>query len=477
MRRQAIRGFMDTKAKVIEEGRRQGFFALLRMTNKQLIMTCCIVTLSEAKGLIPPGKYRSHRNGLLYTVILAALFLICGLMPSSVLSQDHSAHQMQSMQAEKKTGEVKSKETPPVMEEEKAQEVPQVEIAPEQQKLIGVKTVKVSFSPFKKVIRTVGRVEADERRLATVNSKIEGWIEKLYVNYSGAYVKEGEPLAEIYSPELLATQLEFINALKWSRRKFGATYTGHEGHEQSASNGEPVSDLQKMLNEDAAEALEAARQRLRLWDVSEAQLAQIEENGKPIRTVTLYSPVSGFITEKMALLGMKVMPGEKLFDVADLSNLWVIADIYEYELPFIRLGQSAKITMSYIPGKEISSKIDYIYPSISGETRTAKVRFSLSNPNGQLKPQMYTNVEIAIDMGKRLIVPESALIDTGEKQVVYVDLGTGAFEPREVKLGLRADGYAEVVKGLKEGEIVSTAANFLIDSEAQLRGVTPLSSK
>jgi len=382
------------------------------------------------------------------------------------------------MQQEKQTGEVKSKEAPPAIQEEQAaQEVPQVDIAPEQQKLIGVKTAKVSVSPFKKVIRTVGRVETDERRQATVNAKIEGWIERLYVDYTGAYVKKGEPLADIYSPELLATQLEFINSLKWAGKKFNADEATHEGHEHSASDTEPVSDLQKMLNDDAAEAIEAARQRLLLWDVSEAQLAQIEETGKPIRTITLYSPVSGFITEKMALLGMKVMPGEKLFDVADLSNLWVVADIYEYELPFIKVGQNAKITLSYIDGKEMSSRIDYIYPSISGETRTAKVRFSLPNPNGQLKPQMYTNVEIAVDMGKRLIVPESALIDTGEKQVVYVDLGTGAFEPREVKLGLRANGYAEVLKGLKEGETVSTAANFLIDSEAQLRGVTPLSDK
>jgi Cu(I)/Ag(I) efflux system membrane fusion protein len=384
---------------------------------------------------------------------------------------------MQSMQEEKKSMEVKSKETPPAAQEEQVQEVPQVEISPEQQKLIGVKTVRVSLSPFKKVIRTVGRVETDERRQATVNAKIEGWIERLYVNYTGAYVEKGEPLAEIYSPELLATQLEFIDALKWAGKKFNAAQAGHESRELGASNAEPVSDLQKMLNEDAAEALDAARQRLRLWDVSEAQLAEIEETGKPVRTVTLYSPVAGFVTEKMAVLGMKVMPGEKLFDVADLSSLWIIADVYEYDLPLIKTGQEAKISLDYITEKEISSRIDYIYPSISGETRTAKVRFSLSNLNNRLKPQMYTNVEISIDLGNKMTIPESAVIDTGERQVVYVDLGNGAFEPREVKLGLRTGGNAEVLKGLKEGEIVSTAANFLIDSEAQLRGVTPLSDK
>ncbi len=164
-------------------------------------------------------------------------------------------------------------------------------------------------------------------------------------------------------------------------------------------------------------------------------------------------------------------------DIADLSNLWVIADIYEYELPFVRVGQSARITLSYFPGKELSSKIDYIYPNISADTRTAKVRLTLSNQSGRLKPQMFTNVEIRITLGKRIVIPESAVIDTGMRQVVYVDRGEGAFEPREVRLGLRADGNVEVLKGLKVGEKVASSANFLVDSEAQLKGVKPLEGR
>ena len=160
--------------------------------------------------------------------------------------------------------------------------------------------------------------------------------------------------------------------------------------------------------------LDAARQRLRLWDISEKQIKKIEETGKPVRTLTLYSPVSGYITQKMAVLGMKVMPGEKLFDMADLSSLWIVADIYEYELPFVKVGQPVKITLSYFPGREWSSRIDYIYPVFSAETRTAKVRLTLPNPGGQLKPQMFTNVEIRIGLGKKLIIPESAVIDTGK---------------------------------------------------------------
>jgi membrane fusion protein, copper/silver efflux system len=406
------------------------------------------------------------------------LFALCITITILISSNAFSQDSMQNMPGMSMPETAKPKAVQQaVKQEEQAREVPRVEIDPEQQKLIGVKTVKVSFNPFRKVIRTVGRVEADERRLATVNAKIEGWIEKLYVNYTGAYVKEGEPLAEIYSPELLATQLEFVNALKWAGKKFSAAQTDNAGREQEASKAEPLSDLQKMLNKDSSQALEAARQRLHLWDMSDAQVAQVEESGKPIRTITLYSPVSGYVTEKMAILGMKVMPGEKLFDVADLSGLWIIADIYEYELPFIKVGQKAKINLSYVAGSELSSRIEYIYPAISGDTRTAKVRFSLSNPGNQLKPQMYANIEISIDLGNKMTIPESAVIDTGERQVVYVDLGDGAFEPREVKLGLRGNGYVEILKGLKEGEIVSTAANFLIDSEAQLKGVTPLSDK
>jgi Cu(I)/Ag(I) efflux system membrane fusion protein len=184
--------------------------------------------------------------------------------------------------------------------------------------------------------------------------------------------------------------------------------------------------------------------------------------------------VSGFITQKMAVQGMKVMPGEKLFDVADLSTLWVIADIYEYELSLIRVGQPARITLAYLPGKAFTSQIEYIYPTISPDTRTAKVRLTLPNTDGKLKPQMFTNVEIRINLGRRLTIPESAVIDTGKGQVVYVDRGGGAFEPREVQLGLRADGDAEVLRGLKAGETVASSANFLIDSEAQLKGVKPL---
>jgi len=376
-----------------------------------------------------------------------------------VFAQGHAEHSAQSPAAVKNQKAANPQDPQPASQEETTEEVPQVEISSQQQQLIGVKTVKVSLKDIHKVIRTVGRIEADERKQATINTKVEGWLEKLHIDYTGRYVKKGEPLVEIYSPELLATQQEFLGVLKWAKQ------SGDKKNDDS---------LSLMLAKDAGAALDAARQRLRLWDISEDQIKQIEQTGKPIRTLTLYSPVSGFVTQKMAVQGMKVMPGEKLFDISDLSDLWIIADIYEYELPFVKVGQPARITLSYFPGKELSAKIDYIYPTISADTRTAKIRLTLPNPGGQLKPQMFTNVEIKISLGKKLVIPESAVIDTGTSQIVYIEKGEGAFEPREVELGLRADGAVEVLRGIKAGEKVATSANFLIDSEAQLKGVKPL---
>jgi len=343
-------------------------------------------------------------------------------------------------------------------EQKETEEAPTVEIPQEKQRLIGVRTTEASVRPLQKIIRTVGRVEYDERRLATVNAKVEGWIERLYVDYTGKYVKKGEPLAEVYSPELVATQQEFLNALRWAK----------QGSESKSG------DINKMLIKDADAVVQAARERLKLWDISDDQIRRVEDSGKAVRTLTIYSPVSGYVVQKMALQGMRVMPGEKLFDVADLSSIWVISDIYEYELPSIKVGETAQIRLSYFPEKEFSSKVDYVYPTLSGETRTARVRFSLPNPGGQLKPQMFTNVELKINLGKRLSIPDDAVIDTGTRQIVYVDKGDGYFEPREVMLGARAEGFREVLMGLKGGEKVASSATFLIDSEAQLKGVRPL---
>ena len=400
--------------------------------------------------------------GLILTAGLIFYLLKPEFLKSPAKSKPQASAQTAAPAHQEHTAESKEPQAQvETQQKEQTEEAPAVEIPLEKQQLLGVKTVAASVKPLQKIIRTVGRIEYDERRLATVNTKIEGWIERLYVNYTGKYVKKGEPLAEIYSPELVATQQEFLNLLKWKQSAIS--------NQQSA--------IEVMLSKDAEAIIEAAKQRLRLWDINDAQIKKIEEAGKPIRTLTIYSPASGYVVQKTALQGIRVMPGERLFDVADLSRVWIESDIYEYDVSLIKIGQTAKISLSYFPGREFSSRIDYIYPSLAGESRTAKIRFTIANPGGQLKPQMFTNVEVKINLGNKLSVPESAVIDTGIRQIVYVDKGEGYFEPREVMIGLKAEGMVEVLKGIKAGEKVASSGNFLIDSEAQLKGIKPLGHK
>jgi len=400
--------------------------------------------------------------GLILTAGLIFYLLKPEFLKSPAKSKPQASAQTAAPAHQEHTAESKEPQAQvETQQKEQTEEAPAVEIPLEKQQLLGVKTVAASVKPLQKIIRTVGRIEYDERRLATVNTKIEGWIERLYVNYTGKYVKKGEPLAEIYSPELVATQQEFLNLLKWKQSAIS--------NQQSA--------IEVMLSKDAEAIIEAAKQRLRLWDINDAQIKKIEEAGKPIRTLTIYSPASGYVVQKTALQGIRVMPGERLFDVADLSTVWIVSDIYEYDVSLIKIGQTAKISLSYFPSREFSSRIDYIYPSLAGESRTAKIRFTIANPGGQLKPQMFTNVEVKINLGNKLSVPESAVIDTGIRQIVYVDKGEGYFEPREVMIGLKAEGMVEVLKGIKAGEKVASSGNFLIDSEAQLKGIKPLGHK
>ncbi len=394
----------------------------------------------------------------LCVAVLALVAIVYAAKKTTIAKKETTATEHQKHDAAKLEEQAAAKPQQPTSQEEP----PTVEIPTDKQQMIGVKIVEVSVRDLRKIIRTVGRIESDERKMATVNAKFEGWIEKLHVDYTGRYVRKGEALAEVYSPELVATQQEFINALKWARQN------------NISGSDEKRDTMKTMLSKDASSLVEAARQRLALWDISNDQIKKIEETGKPIRTLTLYSPVNGYVVQKMAIRGMRVMPGEKLFDIADLSTVWIVAEIYENELALVKQGQSAKIFLSYFPGKEMNAVIDYVYPTLSTETRTAKVRFTLPNPGNQLKPQMFTNVEIAIPLGKKLTVPSEGLLDTGTRQVVYVDKGDGYFEPREVRTGLKVDGLIEILSGLKQGEKIASSAIFLIDSEAQLKGVKPL---
>lgn len=338
-----------------------------------------------------------------------------------------------------------------IQKEGKMQEVAPstVQISPERQQLIGVKVGTVEIKSLEKVIRTVGRVDYDEKRIVTVSTKVGGWIEELYVDFTGKYVHQGEPLLTLYSPELVATQEEFLLALRAKRDLAKSPFA------EVASSGESLA--------------ESARRRLKLWDITDDQINALETSGQAKKTLTLYSPFSGFVLEKSAYKGMSIMPGMTLYKLADLAVVWVIADIYEYELPFVHLGQQASVQLVSLPGETFTGKAIYIYPSLNPETRTAKVRFEFPNPHGRLKPEMYANVEIKVRLGQRLVVPEGAVIDTGVRQMVIIDKGSGYFEPREVKVGTKVDNDYEVIKGLKAGERVVTSANFLIDSESKFK--------
>lgn len=324
-----------------------------------------------------------------------------------------------------------------------------VQLSPERQQMIGIKFGTVEMKHLEKVIRTTGRVDYDEKRLATISPKIGGWVEELFVDFTGAYVKKGAPLLTLYSPELVSTQEEYLVALK-AREEFRKS-PFHE----VASGGDAL--------------VESAKRRLKLWDISDDQIRKLEETGKVSKTLTLYSPYEGFLLEKMAYKGMSVMPGVALFRLADLSVVWIYADIYESELPQIRLGQKASFRLPYLPAENFTGKVIYIYPSLDPKSRTAKVRLEFPNRKGALKPEMYADVEIKIDMGRKLAVPESAIIDTGLRQVAIIDRGSGYFEPRDVKLGVKVEDYYEVIEGLKPGERVVTSANFLIDSESKFK--------
>jgi membrane fusion protein, copper/silver efflux system len=365
----------------------------------------------------------------------------------------HKGHQEEGKQEAKKADdmEMKNLSIESIQKEGKMQEVAPgtVQISPEKQQLIGVKFGTVEMRPLEKVIRTVGRVDYDEKRIVTVSPKIGGWIEDLYVDFTGRFVSKGEPLLTIYSPELVSAQEEYLIALRAKKDLAKSSFP------EVAGSGNSLA--------------ESAKRRLKLWDISEDQIKALEESGQVKKTLTLHSPFSGFVLEKAAYNGMNVMPGIALFKLADLSVVWLYADIYEYELPFIRVGQQASVQLSYIPGEIFTGKAIYIYPSLNPETRTAKVRFEIPNPNGKLKPEMYANVEIKVHLGQKLTVPEGAIIDTGIRQLAIIDKGNGYFEPRDVKVGSKVEGYYEVIKGLKAGERVVTSANFLIDSESKLK--------
>ena len=324
-----------------------------------------------------------------------------------------------------------------------------ITIDPRRQQLIGIRIVPVAHKPIEQIVRAVGLVRYDETRQSEINLRVEGWIRDLYMDYTGQPIQKGQPLFTLYSPDLLTTQQEYLLALKT----------------RDQVQGSVIADAR----ERADQLVAAARQRLVLWDLPPEEIRILEEKRQPLEVVTFRSPVSGFVIEKEALRGMHIMPGQTLYRVADLSVVWVEADVYERELSAVRRGATAAITIDAYPGERFSGRVIYIYPYLDEKTRTNKVRFELSNRGGRLKPGMYANVELRGTVGMAFTVPTNALLDSGQDEIVFVAQGDGIFEPRKVKVGRRAGDAVEILEGLKDGEQVATGAAFFLDSESQLR--------
>ena len=324
-----------------------------------------------------------------------------------------------------------------------------VRLTDRKRQLIGVRTAPVVRMPLTRTIRAVGRVAYDETRLHHVHTKVEGWIEKLHANATGEVVREGQPLLTIYSPELLASAQEYLIA--------------------NRTRDELETAQVDSLRRSGEGLVESARRRLLLFDLTPDQIEALETRGEAPRTVTLFAPSSGHIIVRNVQQGQKIESGTNLLDIADLSRVWVLADIYEYELPFVRAGQEAIMTLSYLPGRRFEGRVSLIYPMLSEQTRTVKVRLEFANPDLALKPEMFADVELHSEMGERLVVPESAIVSTGQRDVVFIDLGDGTLAPREIEVGARLPDAVEVLGGLTEGEMVVVSGNFLIDSESKLK--------
>ncbi len=324
-----------------------------------------------------------------------------------------------------------------------------VQISVAQERLIGLTTARAEYRPLAKTLRAVGTVAVDETRIGQVHTRISGWVQKVFVDYTTQQVRKGDPLFTIYSQDLVATEQEYLLALKGQRELAGSAFPGIAGGADSL--------------------VEAARQRLLQWDLSPQQIDEIRAANQVKRDITLFSPLTGVVTERKAFPNQYVTPDMALYTIADYSHLWVNAELYEPEIEFAHVGQTATFTTDAYPNRAFRGAISYIWPQIEAQTRTLKVRMDFPNADGALKPDMYGNVELDIPLGRRLVVPDSAVLDSGLRQLVFVQKAPGILEPRNVEVGIRTDGYAEIRKGLRAGEVVASSATFLIDSESQLR--------
>lgn len=324
-----------------------------------------------------------------------------------------------------------------------------IRISPDKQQVIGVKFGEVTAGAGIHSFRSVGKVAMDETRLAKVQTKIEGWIDRVYVDFTGKLVEKGQPLLTLYSPEMLASQQEYLLAIR----------------SRELMRSSPLAGTQQQ----SETLLEAARKRMELWDLSDAQIEEIARTGKPIKNITLYSPIGGYVMMRNAFPKQRITPDTELYTVADLSRVWIMADVFENEASMIQVGMQARMSLSYGSGRKIDGVVSYIQPQIDPTSRTLKVRIEADNPDMTLKPDMFVNVEFSVSMPARMTVLADAVLNTGLKKTVFVDRGNGYLEPRLVETGERIGDRIEITKGLTAGERIVISSHFLIDSESQLK--------
>ncbi|NGZ09891.1 MAG: efflux RND transporter periplasmic adaptor subunit [Nitrospira sp. LK70] len=414
-----------------------------------------------------------RRKGLVAGVAAAGLFVgvIAGFFAAHRVMSDMSktkssegvkVHEIEGMQGMAGMGNMKGMSMDGVKSMRDMEPMPggsdvssgAVDVPAVMRQLIGVRVATAALATLDEEIRTVGTVGYNERSFAQVTLKISGWVRKVFVDSIGRPVRKGEPLFTIYSPDLLTTQDEYLLAVK-TRAQLAES---------------PLDEVK--TNADGL--VTSARERLRLWDVTDGQIAALERRGQADPVLTVYAPSSGIVMKREALPGKYVEPGTILYEIADLCMVWISADIYESEVAATKVGLPATVTFAAYPGETFSGKVAYVYPTLNTETRTVRVRLELPNPGLKLKPGMYGNVTLQTNEVRTLVVPKEAVLNTGLRQLVFMDRGQGRYEPASVKLGRRSQDSVEVLEGLKEGDRIVASANFLLDAESKLTSASSM---
>jgi membrane fusion protein, copper/silver efflux system len=424
--------------------------------NKKITIPLTVLVLAIVVGswLYKSGKLQkiagwSKGDGAAKQEATSKPLFTCAMHPF-IIKDSPGSCPICGMQLIKKIVQTESAGTQTPEQKKQADMLGHVSLSPTQRVMANVATVAVASVPLSKEISATGIVQFDQSRQAKVTAWVAGRIDRLYVNTVGAYVSKGKPVAEVYSPDLVSAQQEYLLALR-SRDQFKDSTI-------------------KSISQGGEGLVGSARQRLKLMGVKDAQIASLDKGSEPNLRIPIYTPLSGVVIEKIVQEGQYVNLGDPLFAIADLSTVWVEVEVYEKEFPFVKLGQTVTITSQSYPGKPFTGRVSFIYPFLDPKTRTVKVRVAMPNPGLKLKPDMFVNAVIKSPLGPTLAVPAAAVMDTGKRQIVWVEMEAGMFEPRDVQVGARVGDQVQIVSGLAKGEKVAATGGYLIDSESQLKG-------